>query len=175
MDLAHKKRVTITPERHRRIIEDLSGGDWPSMIALRNGVAPDTMMAWVLKGLDQDAPEEFREFADDFVRTEAEISGKLVAIILAGALGVKKGDVDPADEWERRPCVEDAKWLLLVRFQFLWRVQKNGKMGGESAAEVVCRKIEEIQSEERDKVREILSQLPEVAKRAARQGGFLVP
>jgi hypothetical protein len=166
-----KPPCPITPARHKKIITDLEGGDWPAMVALRNGIAPNTLLGWVIKGLDPEAPDGYRKFADAFVQVEADISGALVKAIMDSALGRLEprfeGDPPP-------PNVGDAKWMLVKRFSFLWKERKDGTMG-ESAAEVVCRRIEEIESDHRDEVRKILAQLPDEAKREARTAGFLVP
>ena len=173
MALENKRPIPIDRKKHERIIEDMRGGDWPAMIALKNGIAPATLLSWVLRGLNPDEHPTYRDFADDFVRVEAEISGQLVDIIMKSAMG-KLERRDSEDPYQA-PNVDDAKWLLVKRFQFLWAQRKDGSFGGESAAEVVCRKIEEIQSEEREKVRKLLARLPEDAKREARAEGFLVP
>ena len=163
----------LTPRLHKAIIDDFESGDWPSMVALGNGVSPSTLMGWVLRGLQQDAPENYRRFADEFVAVEVAICRSLVRIVMDRAQGkMPEGweDGDPI------PSVKDAKWLLSVRFAFLWSINRDtGMTRGQSAAEVVCNRIEEMEAEDREKVRKILSQLPDDAKRAARGAGFLVP
>lgn len=178
MEMQHKQRCPITPERHRRLLEDLETGDWPAMVAIRNGISPGTLRQWVLKGLDPESDERYRRFADEFVGVEARMCGQLVKVIMDSALG--RGSSKPyidADTGEEvsPPNVGDAKWLLCTRFQFLWRQRKDGTLGGESIAEVVSHRIEQIEQQNRDAVRRILAQLPDDAKRAARKEGFLVP
>jgi len=141
------------------------------MVALRNGIAPNTMLKWVLKGLDPDAPSAYREFADEVVSVEAELSKMLVDVIMDKALGRTR----PPEEDMLRPSAEDAKWLLQKRFQFLWQEDKEGRVGGQSVAEVVTQRIEGIEGEHKAEVRRILAELPAEAKGRARKAGFLVP
>jgi hypothetical protein len=162
----------ITPARHACIIAALEGGDFPAMVALRNGIAPGTLNAWIMKGLDPEAPVEYREFADDVVRVEAEISKLLVDVVMDRALGRTR----PPEEGMQRPNAEDAKWMLTRRFQFLWAMDAaTGRVGGQSVAEVVSRRIEGIEAETKQEVRRILAELPAAAKGRARKAGFLVP
>lgn len=143
------------------------------MVALRNKMSPGTLMQWVFRGLDESAPKAYRDFAEAFVTTEAEISGQLVQIVMDSAMGRRR---KPTAESEfEAPSVDDAKWMLVMRFQFLWRQQKDGSMGGKSCAEVVSERIVQLETSRRDQVRRILAQLPEAAKKAARQEGYMVP
>lgn len=167
-----KPTCAISPKLHAAIINRMMDGDWPAMVALACGVSPNTLMNWVIKGLDPTAHDGYRAFADEFVAIEVDLSSRLVKVIMDSSLG--QGEA--REEGSSAPNVSDAKWLLTRRFSFLWAMDKDTlRTRGQSAAELVCTRIEEIESEDREKVRKILAQLPDDAKRDARGAGFLVP
>ncbi len=157
--------TALTPERHLRLIDELRKGDWPAMAAIRADVAPRSMERWVVWGCDPVAVEPYKSFAADFVRTEAELSGEMMGIILEHARkgrGGAKGDA----EW--------ARWVLENRFRFLWRIDKEGKQGGVSVLQVVVEAIEQLDVARDDKARALIKQLSEDQKKQARKEGFLI-
>lgn len=164
--------TTLTPELQAKLLSELSVGDWPQMVAYRCGCAPATIVAWLKKGCDPLAVEPYASFADAFLRKEADISAQLMTVIMDKALGrAERGDPDGPEPPDPGYC----KWVLINRFQFLWRVDREtGKSGGLSVSEIVERHMLELSTDRADKARAILAQLPADAKAAARKEGFLL-
>jgi hypothetical protein len=165
-------RTSLTPELLEKIVEEMRVGDWPQMAAYRAGISPNTFSTWVIRGCDIVAVDPYKTLVSRVVQVEAEISGKLMKVLMDHALGnvpYRAPDDPPA------PSPETARWLLLNRFRFLWQVDKEtGKGGGISITEAVERQLEAMDEKRRERARAIINQLPEAAKQVARKDGFLL-
>lgn len=159
--------TALTPERHARLITELQVGDWPSMAAIRADCSPSTVESWLYRGLEPAAVEPYRSFALDFVKVEAELCGKLTSVVMDHALGrgkPKKGSRNQDPAWAMR--------LLESRFRFLWRVDAQGNLGGQSVTELVLGAVAKMDAVRAEKARELVKQLPPTAKEQARKDGF---
>lgn len=158
------KYTALTPKLRANLLAQLAVGDFPQMAAYRAGCAPTTLHKWLCMGCDPVGVEPYVSFTADFIKVEAELSAKLMNVVLGHALGVSE---------EGNP--DHCKWLLLNRFQFLWKVDReSNKIGGLSVSEVVERHMLEQSAERREQAKAIIARLPEDAKAGARKKGFLV-
>lgn len=156
--------TALTPERHRRLIEELRRGDWPATAAIRADCSPRTVERWVVMGCQYGAVDPYASFAADYVKVEAELVGELTGIIMDKIRGKgRKGDKRSA-EWAER-------WLQL-RFRYLFGAGPTSIQGGVSATQLVFEALDKADSDHAQKAREYLKQLPEAAKQVARKEGF---
>ena len=78
--------VTIlTKKRHHAIVADVARGLFDAQIAYKNGVDVTTLKSWVDRGLDEEAEEPFKSFAEDYLRAAIALEEKTIATILQAA------------------------------------------------------------------------------------------
>lgn len=164
--------TNLTDEIRDAFVADmLKHGDWPSMTAYRVGVSPNTVDGWLVKGADPYAVEPYRSFAAAFVQAEAQIHGQLLKVIMDDALG--RGE--PAAEGQRKPSASWAAWLLMHRWGYLWRINKEtGMTNGVTVAQVVDQTLAKFSAGRREAAQKIIAQLSQEAKASARKEGFLL-
>ncbi len=75
----------LTPERHRRLVEGCRDGLFDTQNALREGVDASTLRSWVERGLDEDAEEPFRSFAEDYLRASIALEESIIRRVLDAA------------------------------------------------------------------------------------------
>lgn len=160
--------TALTPERHKRLIEELRIGDWPSMAAIRAGLSPRSVERWVVEGCQPAAVEPYASFAADFCRVEAEICAELTTVIMNKARGIapprKKGQPMPDAYWAQQ-------WLQM-RFRYLFGAGAGSPQGGVSVSELVIRELARVDEAALEKARALVKQLPPETKEAARKEGF---
>lgn len=164
--------TSCTPGLLERFEVELNVGDWPEMAAYRCGISPNTYRNWIVQGCSLVAVEPYATFVGMVVRVEAQLSGKLMGVIMDAALGRLPGwsEGDPP-----RPSPEQAKWLLCNRFRYLWLVDKEtGRAGGTSMTELVETELLKLDQNRREAARKIIAALPAEAKASARKDGFLL-
>jgi hypothetical protein len=155
----------LTPAVLAKLKTELEVGDWPAMAAYRAGVSPNSLQNWIVQGCSLVAVEPYAELVGMVVQVEAKISGKLMKVVMDAALGLGGDDEDP----------EQAKWLLMRRFHFLWAIDKDtGRCGGISLTEAVERELSKLDTNRREAARKIIAALPAEAKASARKDGFLL-
>lgn len=159
--------TALTPERHKRLIEELEVGDWPAMAAIRAECSPRTVERWVVEGCQFAAVEPYASFAADFVRVEARLCAEYTRVIADHALGRVRGK-------QKRPKGDPvwARYLLETRFRYLYGMRRDGTGGGVSVAELVLEALDKADAARADKARQVLKQLPAPLKEAARKEGF---
>lgn len=158
------KYTALTPKLRANLLAQLAVGDFPQMAAYRAGCSPQTLHKWLCQGCDPVGVEPYVSFTAEFIKVEADLSARLMGVVMDHAMGV-----------ENAGNADHCKWLLLNRFQFLWKVDKeSGRIGGISVSEVVERHLLEASASRREQAKAIIARLPEEAKQSARKGGFLV-
>jgi hypothetical protein len=159
----NNRQTMLTPEVLAKLKKELAVGDFPSMAAYRAGVSPQTMFGWISKGCQPDAVEPYSTLVGELVLIEAELSARMMRIIMDSADGFGEGSPD------------QAKWVLTNRFRYLWAVDREtGKNGGKCISEEVERHIDMHDSGRRERARAIIASLPQDTKSAARKDGFLL-
>ena len=83
---ADGKFVTaLTKKRHAGIVADVARGLFDAQIAYKHGVDVTTLKSWVDRGLDEEADEPFKSFAEDYIKAAIDLEEKTVGTILAAA------------------------------------------------------------------------------------------
>lgn len=82
--------TALTKKRHGAIVADVERGLFDAQIAYKNGIDVTTLKSWVDRGLDEEAEEPYRAFAEDYIRAAIALEEKTVRTIL-----------DAAEPWEK--------------------------------------------------------------------------
>lgn len=77
--------TSLTKKRHAAIVADVERGLFDAQIAYKNGVDVTTLKSWVDRGLDEEAEEPYRSFAEDYIRAAITLEEKTVRTILEAA------------------------------------------------------------------------------------------
>lgn len=75
----------LTPERHKALVKGCRQGLFDKQNAMRNGIDVSTLQSWVERGLDENAEEPFRSFAEDYLRASIELEESIIAKVLSAA------------------------------------------------------------------------------------------
>jgi len=72
----------LTKKRHAAIVADVARGLFDAQIAHKNGIDVTTLKSWIDRGIDEEAEEPFRSFAEDYIRAAIELEERRVRTIL---------------------------------------------------------------------------------------------
>lgn len=75
----------LTPARHKALVKGCRLGLFDKQNAMRCGIDVSTLQSWVERGLDEDAAEPFRSFAEDYLRASIELEESIIAKVLSAA------------------------------------------------------------------------------------------
>lgn len=76
----------LTPELANSIIADISTRKvFDNQIAIANGVSPKTLYTWLKRGLEENAKEPYKTFAERYVKEHIEEEGRALEIIYLAA------------------------------------------------------------------------------------------
>ena len=75
----------LTPELARRLVEGVESGLFDQQNALRCGVDVTTLKSWVFRGLDEEAVEPFRSFAEAYITAAIALEARLLQIVRQAA------------------------------------------------------------------------------------------
>lgn len=121
----------LTPDTHNKIITALKAGNYLDTAARYAGVDPGTVHRWLNKGIDPEAPEEYREFRDAVENARAEAEARNVALIQQAA---------NAGTWQA------AAWYLERTAHTRWgrkqSIEVAGQNGGPVEVEVDAKALE---------------------------------
>lgn len=100
----------LTPTRHKAIVDSIEEGLFFKQLALKNGIHFMTLKRWLDRGLDQDAVEPFKSFAEAYFKKEAQVEADAVRKIKEAAddwsdngdRGNKRGDWRALAWWLER-------------------------------------------------------------------------
>lgn len=154
-------RTVLTPAVHAAVIATARGGYWPRMVAVLNGIDPDTLCGWLELGNSPDGYEPYASFAEAYLLAEAESCRELEDALRKAALGTSEARVRP----------EVLIWLLERRHPLLWKggtlsalqVAAQSRSGGRlrAAAE---RFLAELPEAERDRARALGLNVPQLSE-----------
>lgn len=80
----------LTPELASALVDGVIAGLFDAQNALRNGIDTSTLKSWVDRGLDEEAEEPFKSFAERYLKATIDLEESVVAKVL-----------EAADEYER--------------------------------------------------------------------------
>lgn len=77
-----KFSTALTPALHKRIVEGVKRGLFDAQNAIKNGIDVTTLQSWVYRGIDEEAEEPFKSFAEDYLKAAISLEENCVGTIL---------------------------------------------------------------------------------------------
>lgn len=77
--------TALTPELHQELVQGVRSGLFDAQNALRHGIDVTTLKSWIDRGIDEEATEPYRSFAEDYLKASIELEEKTIGIILQAA------------------------------------------------------------------------------------------
>lgn len=75
----------LTPELASGIVADVESCLFDQQLALKHGVDVSTLKSWVERGLDEEAVEPFRSFAEAYIRASIDLEERLLDVVRSAA------------------------------------------------------------------------------------------
>jgi len=75
----------LSPARAARLVAGCRAGLFDAQNALREGIDVTTLKSWVERGMDEEAQEPFRSFAEDYIKASIELEERVIGLILAAS------------------------------------------------------------------------------------------
>lgn len=88
--------TALTPELADELIKGVAYGLFDAQNALKNGIDLTTLKSWVDRGIDEEAEEPFKSFAERYIKATITLEEHVIGIIL-----------DAADEYKRQLEAEE--------------------------------------------------------------------
>lgn len=160
------RQTALTPNVAQKLVAEIRQGRWPQMAAVRCGVAPETLLKWLERGMLEDAVEPYMSFTQQFLLAEADFCAELEEVLLSRALGREEKPKDG----RMRPDSDVARYLLERRLGILW-----GGKGALSAIETVSNESANKRVATRQKAQAFLDRMTDEQRDTARRAGFILP
>lgn len=186
----------LTPELGKSIIDSVVLGLFDAQNALKHGIDLTTLKSWVDRGIDEDAQEPYRSFAEEYIKAAISLEEGVIGTILSAAdqyqrllesveeyEGGKGGgdDYDSADftpetRVNRKTKRETAHlrgdwkaaaWYAERRWPLRWGITRQPEGGPKEAI-----KLPDAPLQRRKKVQQMVSSPPPELIKALRDAGF---
>lgn len=183
----------LTPELGNSIIESVALGLFDAQNALKHGIDVTTLKSWVDRGIDEDAVEPYRSFAERYVKASIELEESVIGTVLAaadeytrllesvesfdkgGRDDVDSSDIDPAPFGRRtkrqttsmRGDWKAAAWYAERRWPLRWGITRQPEGGPKEAI-----KLPDAPMQRRRKVEQMIAAPPPELIKALRTGGW---
>lgn len=160
---------TFTVEKGREILAAFRTGVYASTAAQSCGVIPKTLLRWVMRGQQETAPPEMKEFSDEFLKIDAAREVQIIKRIQAAAdpqeVTLQRTETDH-DGNEKRVAevktipgdVNALRWYAERRWPKRWATPKEGQQP--SSEEVQASKVLEEAAGRDDALDEIFADMP---------------
>lgn len=185
----------LTADLGASIVASLESGLFDAQIALKHGLDVTTLKSWIDRGIDEEATEPYKSFAERYIKAAIALEEKLIAKILLAAepwqaesqsteveRTTKEGfddenDDDGPSDYTRRKTKHGKEtrhgdwkasaWILERRWPLRWGITRQPEGGPKEA----IRLPEASQSRAR-RVREMTHQPPPELVKAFREAGY---
>lgn len=84
-DEAGRFACKLTPALAKSIVAGVSDGLFDAQNAMRNGIDVTTLKSWIDRGIDEEAEEPYRGFAEAYLRASIELEQRTLKTILDAA------------------------------------------------------------------------------------------
>lgn len=190
--------LKLTPDLGKSIVDSVKNGLFDAQNALKHGIDITTLKSWVERGVDENAEEPFRSFAEAYIKASIELEERLVGTIIkasepweaskeseevssgTGDEDCDSDDREPEHKFQRRKSktekiIERGDWkaagfFLERRWPLRWGITRQPEGGPKEAI-----KLPDAFQNRKRKVDELTaSPPPELIKALAEKGWDLV-
>lgn len=92
----------LTPARADKLIDGIKLGLFDAQNALRVGIDFVTLRSWVDRGLDEEADEPYKSFAERYLKATIELEESVIGTILAASDEYKR-ELHSVETWDGPP------------------------------------------------------------------------
>lgn len=75
----------LTPQLAERLVDSVGTCLFDQQIALKHGIDVSTLKSWVERGIDEEAVEPYRSFAEAYIRASIDLEERLLQKVLSAA------------------------------------------------------------------------------------------
>jgi hypothetical protein len=119
----------LTPEVAEKMLRDVAKKRvFDAQIAIRNGIHPDTLKLWIKKGLEENAEEPYRSFAQKYAAAQIDDESDAVSSVLAGT--------EPYDGPGKSGDWKAAAWYLERKYPKRWNPNRQPEAGVAESVDV---------------------------------------
>jgi len=182
----------LTAKLHTKIVVDVEAGLFDAQIAYKNGIDVTTLKSWIDRGIDEDAEEPYKSFAEDYIKAAIALEERSLRTILdASEAWLKTKDVDEESR-SASPGLDDdeprggfatkkskrertkergdwkaAAWFLERRWPLRWGITRQPEGGPKESI-----KLPEATQNRRRRVTEMTKAPPPELIKAFRDAGY---
>lgn len=176
----------LTPAMARGLVAGVWAGLFDAQNALKHGIDVTTLKSWVDRGLDEEALEPYKSFAEDYLKACIAHEEKVIGTVLAAAdeyirqlesvedfesngegdgsgRKTRKGTETKRGDWKA------AAWYAERRWPLRWGITRQPEGGPKEAI-----KLPDAPMNRRRKVREMVNSPPPELIKAFREAGYEV-
>lgn len=186
----------LTPELADKLIEGVAMGLFDAQNALKNGIDLTTLKSWVDRGIDEEAVEPFKAFAERYIKATIALEEGVIGTILdasdeykrqldsietferdgGGADGIDSRDFEPMPSAMRKRKTQSttmrgdwkaAAWYAERRWPLRWGLTRQPEGGPKEAI-----KLPDAPLQRRRKVEQMVKAPPPELIKALRDAGF---
>jgi hypothetical protein len=96
----------LTKALGKKLVEGVALGLFDAQNALKNGIDVATLKSWVDRGIDEEAEEPFRSFAEAYIKAAVELEEGVIGTILNAADEYTR-ELQAVEEWEPTDAADE--------------------------------------------------------------------
>lgn len=187
--------LLLTDALGKSIIESVSLGLFDAQNALKHGIDVTTLKSWIDRGIDEEAEEPYRSFAEEYIKAAIALEESVIGTILEAADEYKSllesveewqdggsedcdsSDVEPSPRGKGRKTKREtslrrgdwkaAAWFAERRWPLRWGITRQPEGGPKEAI-----KLPDAPMQRRKKVLQMVAAPPPELIKALRDQGF---